>query len=263
MVLAVVTVFLPDLKELSASIASYVDSVDRILLWRNSPVTFDHPKVELCGDGTNQGISAALNYAWHYAQEHGYDWILTMDQDTRWIDFKSFLDEVTGECAPEGIFVPRMADEPARSGFTEVTELITSGTLQRTETATRLGGWRTDFLVDGIDFDYGMKARLAGISIYKVASGAIDHHLGSPQTRKFLGKSFTTANYSPYRLFEMYRNHWIVIRSYPALSAELKARTLHSYRERLPRIILGEKRPFSKIIAILKGTYAGLTYKIQ
>ena len=136
MVLAVVTVFLPDQKELSASIASYADSVDRILLWRNSPVDFTHPKVELCGDGTNQ--------------------------DTRWIDFKSFLDEVTGECAPEGIFVPRMADEPARSGFTEVTELITSGTLQRTETATRLGGWRTDFLVDGIDFDYGMKARLAG-----------------------------------------------------------------------------------------------------
>lgn len=250
-ILAVVTLYFPDIRELSANIDSYADCVDRILLWRNSPVSsFAHPKVELCGDCTNQGLPAALNYAWHYAEEHSYDWILTMDQDTRWVDFRSFLGEVSVATGPRGIYIPGQ-------------ELITSGTLQSTETVRELGGWREDFFIDGVDFDYEMRARRAGINIYRVGAGSIDHHLGSPQSARAFGKTFTTANYAPYRLYDMYRNHWIVIRSYPEYSARLKKRTINSYKARIPRIILGEKQVLAKIWAIIKGTFAGLTYKIS
>ena len=74
-ILAIVVGYKPLEALLSQSIASYALHVEKVLLWQNSPITFEHPKVELCGDGTNRGIGPALNYARQRVLSEGYDYL--------------------------------------------------------------------------------------------------------------------------------------------------------------------------------------------
>lgn len=109
-ILAVVVAYHPDLEVLRRNVDSFADGVDHILLWRNSPVEWAHPKVEMAGDGMNQGIGAALNAAWDYASRNGYDWLLTMDQDSCWEDFTAYRDEVLHR-SEEALYGPRINGE--------------------------------------------------------------------------------------------------------------------------------------------------------
>lgn len=262
-ILAVVVAYNPDIEEVKGNLDSYAPYVDRTLLWCNSPISLDYPNVELCGDGTNRGIPEALNYAWHYAEENGYQWLLTMDQDSKWENFSDFRDLALGGSVPEGIYTPRIFEQEVPGDFIPTNELITSGTLQSIRDVRAAGGWGTDFFLDAVDVDFHIRALRAGIKVYKLGKGHLIHHMGDVVVKKFLGKPYTTVNYSPKRLYGIYRNHWIVIRRYPEFAQHVKAETLHSYSFRIPRIILGEKDKFKKIWAIFKGTVAGLTYKIN
>ena len=82
------------------------------------------------------------------------------------------------------------------------------------------------------------------------------------EVKRFLGKPYTIFDYPPKRLYEIYRNPLIVIRTYPSCTAELKKVQYKDNRERLVRILLGEKQKFKKMLAIFKGVRDGLRYKI-
>ncbi len=58
----------------------------RILLYDNTPgrVTADYPEgIEYYSDGSNAGLAAAYNYACSQARKQGFDWLLTLDQDSQ------------------------------------------------------------------------------------------------------------------------------------------------------------------------------------
>ena len=44
--------------------------------------------------GGNVGLSLAYNVAWKYASEHGYDYLMTMDQDSRWVDLETYVGQI-------------------------------------------------------------------------------------------------------------------------------------------------------------------------
>lgn len=262
-VLAIVVAFNPNLSDLRINLNSFSPEVDRILLWRNSPIEFDYPNAEMVGDCTNRGIPEAFNYAWHYAEEHGYDWLLTMDQDSKWVDFHGFLQLALNENAPDGVYTPRFMGDDCEGGYIPVMTLINSGTLQRVSHVRMIGGWSNDFFLDAVDTDYYIRARIKGISIYKLTQGHLIHHMGEVKMKNMFGKVFTTMNYSPNRLYYIFRNHWIVIKRYPGYIDDLKKSTIESISFRIPRILLGEKNKLSKIGAILRGTLAGCFYKAR
>ena len=90
-ILAVVIAYYPDMELLSENMNAFVDHVEKVLVWDNTPdgdkelANQELPgkeKTERVGEGENKGISYVLNWAWHYAVEHGYDYLLTMDQDS-------------------------------------------------------------------------------------------------------------------------------------------------------------------------------------
>ena len=92
-ILAIVVTYYPERELLEKSISAFIEDVDSVLIWENTPAKdklsyrfIRHEKVEYCGDGTNS-ISHALNFAWQKARMSGYDYVLTMDQDSVWDDF--------------------------------------------------------------------------------------------------------------------------------------------------------------------------------
>ena len=79
-VLSIVVTYYPDISLLKENIGILLRYVDHILVWENMPKidavnyrVVDSPKIEFVGSGDNVGISRALNFAWKYAKEYGYE----------------------------------------------------------------------------------------------------------------------------------------------------------------------------------------------
>lgn len=87
-VLAVVITYFPDLELLKSGIDSYLEYVDEVVIWDNTPQKEkknelpDNDKIKYLSRGKNVGISQALNYVLSYAIDNKYDYLLTMDQDS-------------------------------------------------------------------------------------------------------------------------------------------------------------------------------------
>lgn len=262
-ILAIATAYHPDTELMKKSISSYIGGVDRLLIWRNSPIDEKEfealaggGKIEFCGDCSNAGIPKALNYAWHYASEHGFSHLLTMDQDSVWENFEGYLAAALDPSAPEGIFGPRingtMGEEKS------IPFLLTSGMLVRVSLLDRIGGWNERLFVDGVDMEFVFRAREAGIYTYRIAECNLIHRLGNTVKKKFLGRTYTVNNYSPERLYGLYRSHIMIIRKYKSASELLgPVFRKQNYRQRPIRILLGEKHRFAKFAAIIRGIRDG------
>ena len=104
--LGLVTLYNPDPQEAAANILRYIHDVDALIIWDNSPLEVhlkeqvleslaeETPKIIWHGDGQNRCIAPAINYAWHYAKEHGFELLLLMDQDSLWEDFASYRKDI-------------------------------------------------------------------------------------------------------------------------------------------------------------------------
>jgi len=219
--------------------------------------------VEFCGDGANVGIPKALNHAWRHAEGHGYTHLLTMDQDSCWEDFEGYLSKVRSPDAPRNAYFGANSFGWDRTcGFVPYKEIITSGMLVPIEVVAAVGGWREDFFVDAVDTEFNFHAVSLGYTPYLVGSAILLQRFGAPHYARFLWKKIRCPGYSPARLRGIYRNHVIVIRSYPELSADLRKSLPRSALSRAFRILVGERQKLQKILAIINGFRDGLRYRL-
>ena len=98
---AVVVTFYPDINETILFIEKYIEYVDHLIIWENTPVKDyanykieipDHDnKITYMGTGSNEGIGYALNRAIEWSVENNFTHLLTMDQDSCF-DKNEFID---------------------------------------------------------------------------------------------------------------------------------------------------------------------------
>lgn len=274
---AVTVVYEPDPELLLRSVASYVDAVEKVLIWRNSPIPESLEaglvalggKVEFRGDGTNVGISRALNVARREMDGAEVDALLTMDQDSIWHHFKDFLNSIETPAAPKGFYAPLVLSAQEgeggkkslpKAGFVPFDTAFTSGMLIPSEVLERVGGWCEDFLVDGVDNEFCLHAKSLGIQGYQCPSGWLEHSLGKVEFRTLFGLRFRTYNYTPDRLFGIYRNNLLAIKKYPSVSGEFRRRFYRTWLWKRPlRMLLGEPNLKEKFAAIRQGIRAAKT----
>ena len=96
---AIVVVYHAEKRILFQNIEAFASSVDTIIIWRNSPDDLAYlekwrSKMVFMGDGTNRYMAKPLNEAIDYCISKGYDYLLTMDQDSCWEDFNRFIELV-------------------------------------------------------------------------------------------------------------------------------------------------------------------------
>ena len=232
------------------------------------------------GDESNAGIAVALNAAWQEAVAGGYDAVLTMDQDSVWKAFGDFLEAIESPDAPDGFYAPRILSNPGIedrevSGkdvvvgkntvsststtmvFAPFDTAFTSGMLIPIQVIEKVGGWSEDFRVDGIDNEFCLHARSLGIQGYRVSSGWLEHALGKVVVKRLFGLRFRTYNYTPDRLFGIYRNNLIAIKKYPSVSKNFRREFYRTWLWRRPlRMLLGERNLKEKLGAICRGIRA-------
>lgn len=275
---AIVVLYEPDVKSLVSNLLSYVQEVDRLLLYQNSVVDLNAvenieklepyaSKIQYLGSGNNVGIAAALNEGVKWIQENGFTHFLTMDQDSSFPDkqltrYKNLIENTVIKDA--GIY----GANPNNRGFLnfishevflEVPDAITSGSIFPVDTFNRCGGFKDDLFIDAVDYEFCYRIKtLKGLKTIVFPAIILTHEVGYPTKIRF---GFLTDNYSAFRTYYIVRNHIIIWRKYPDLFQPQYKKTLlkiHiSYR--LVKIIIGEEHKFSKIKSILLGIVHGLS----
>lgn len=266
-ILAIVVTYYPEKELLVRNVQAFIEHVDKVLIWENtpSPDKLDyrfiiHEKVEYFGDGINS-ISRALNFAWEYANEKGYDYLLTMDQDSYFENFDFYVAKtVLCEDAPIGIWTPQMNKEFVSSEYEEIDIPITSGMLASVKIVNKIGGWNESYTIASVDDEFFLQAHQCKIKKYKVKDASLLQRFGITQVVTVFGHKLELRNYGPQRLYDIYRNNIILIRKYPKIDY-LRKNFFHYWLKAIVLVFLFENQRFKKTAAIFKGILSGLRYK--
>lgn len=268
-ILAIVVTYFPERDLLNKNISAFINDVDKVLIWENTPGNKKHEyrfitdsKVEYCGDGINS-ISHALNYAWKYAVSKGYDYLLTMDQDSLFENFSYYVEKsIQSDSFNDVIWTPTLVTSEypkplsKSAGITEVKSAITSGMFQKISVISKIGGWNESFAIDGLDDEYVFYAQRIGVKICRVMDAFMNQQYGNPQKVEFLGHSVTLANYSARRYYMIYRSHVQLVRMFPEQKL-YKAVYKSHWLGMIKWIFIFEKHKIKKMFSIMMGIFGG------
>lgn len=228
------------------------------------------PGIEFIWNETNRGVAAALNQGLEWARGKGYDWLITLDQDTVIVDsFTSALNAAIATHPDPGRiglvgcnYIESYRREPLLcvdgSKWVEAAFAITSGMVVPIAVADRIGPFREDFFVDLVDHEYCLRARTAGYSVILVRAPLMEHKVGEPTWARLLWKRVTTPNHSPERHYYMSRNLLVVARDYLFKEPELVLRVIATRVKEVVLVICCERDRWAKLRAMGRGVFDAL-----
>lgn len=225
----------------SCQIEALIDQVDRILIVDNgsSPSavamlslleTKYRTQVTLILNEKNVGVAMALNQGMRWAQEHGYDWAITFDQDS--CPQNTLINVLCGvyRDIPDNnkiaVLGPNYIDPhvgtvlrvPSTTRWIEKKTLITSGSLLSLSVYDAIGPFRDDFFIDEVDHEYCLRAYHHGYKIILATEVLMTHAIGAKTHQATMHipgiRTIRTSNHAPFRRYYMTRNRLIVIRTY-------------------------------------------------
>ena len=277
--LAIIVACYPDAEVLKRNIGSFINYVDQLLIWDNTPERV-HPeqagfaflkddKIHIYGNGQNEGIGYALNQGVRYAAENGFTHLLTMDQDSHFSGetFASLVhalgnpnDPMAAGIAPY-TYIQELTPPPGKEvkEITKTFDIITSGTIYTIEALKKNGCFRDDFFIDAIDTEYNLRIKKNGYHFLRIPEAVLLHRLGSIEMKKTRFRTIRCFNYSPMRCYYFARNHYIVCSAYP--SAKRWFFYWKSFFYRNLSVVLFECGKRKKTGAYFRGLYDGIRRK--
>lgn len=254
--------------DISSRIASYASSVDKIYLIDNSEapnneisnmLRIQFENSEYISMRGNKGIAAALNEGFKHAIKDGYSWMLTMDQDSIFIEGAVEILKKTAEETPEDIAIlapyPQQEGVKRRVGYENrfIKLCLTSGNLVRTEAFTRVGGFDEKLFIDFVDHEFNLNLHRNSYKIILCGRAVLLHKLGETSFRRFLGIKVKTTNHNPIRRYYIARNVPYVLFKYFIDSPRLSLKFLRREFKEILKSVLFEENRSLKARNILRG----------
>lgn len=192
--------------------------------------------VHLVQLGTNRGIAYAQNTGITQAMQQGAHMVLLMDQDSEpqpgmvGLLVSALVSNPQAAAAgpstldlrnQQAIYFLVDTDKrprawvPSTNGArnpVEVSYLIASGCLLKVSALEDIGLMRTDWFIDHIDTEWGLRARSKGWAILGVADAQLGHRLGEKMSRIWWLRERQVPHHSPLRHYYMFRNTILLIR---------------------------------------------------
>lgn len=217
----------------------------------------------------NLGLAGALNAGLSAAQAQGFAWCLLLDQDTMVdTDLVLGLAETLTACpdgSKAGLLVPNYRSPnggriayPTNVEWQYVATAVTSGTLVPLKVIKRLGDMHEAFFIEGIDIEFCLRVRAAGL--YVVASGRplMTHGAGATEERRLFGRTVLIGNHSPSRCFLQYRNLTWILLKYGTTDLKWAGGALVSMAKRAVLLCIFERQRGAKLWAMLRGVATGI-----
>ncbi len=229
-----ITLYNPEIDRLQKNIAAIIPQVEKVYIVDNASQNIsafisqyeNDERVKIIKNDENLGIARALNQMCSAALEDGFDWILTLDQDSICED--DIIEKYSCYTDREdvAIITPRFSDdnEPqsiSSSGFAPfefVERCNTSASLIRLSVYKEVGGFDDIMFIDFVDFDFCASVIENGYFILRDNASVLHHQLGSAKEITFfipigrllgikkLQKPLFTYNHSPLRTYYYVRN---------------------------------------------------------
>ena len=273
-VAAIIVSYNPD-SNLFDSINLLLNQIEKVIIVDNGSKekyvkyikSINEDKIEIILNKENLGVATALNIGVRKALENGYEWILTMDQDSKASpDMVKKMFNVYNSINREerkdilSIF-PNFVDERIQSieensnmnSYEYVDADITSGNLLRKEVFEKVGFFDDSLFIDLVDTDFCMRLNEKGIKMIKIRDAVLYHSLGESKTIKGILGSFNTSNHSALRRYYMTRNRFYIWEKYKGLNSFTLNRDKKLFKKEFVKIILGEKDKVNKIKMVLRG----------
>jgi len=211
----------------------------------------------------NKGVANALNTAANLALKAGSEWLLTMDQDSKFISNNSIrkMMRATSIYNKIAIITPihitDMIDKNKvvksinnKNEFSIISTTFTSGNLLNLKCFREIGGFKEDYFIDYVDHEFCLRARLCGFLIVRCNSVILEHNLGSITKHKLLGWA---TNHPPIRRYYMTRNRLYTMYMYKDFDLSFFCKGIIETVLEIIKIILYERQKFKKLLMIYRG----------
>lgn len=222
-ILSGIITYNPDINRLKENIRAVVNQVDQVLVIDNASdnaqdiwnLLNDFSNISLIKNTENLGVAHALNQEAEYGIKNGYEWILSLDQDSvapsgLISEYKKYTDDdeigmVTCKIKDRNFGeLDYLLKEEQEIKF--VDGCITSASLLRLDAWEKVGGYYEPFFIDSVDFDLCSSLIEFGYKILKTRNVTLLHEVGQGAKVHVLGKDRQLTNHSPLRYYYIYRN---------------------------------------------------------
>jgi len=219
------------------------------------------PKVTYLHNGINNGIAARLNQVCNLAIKHGYEWLLTMNQDYSFED--DFLEKYI-QCIAKfadrekvsmfGINYLEKVNQKNGCNALAVDHLITSGSIINLKLFTTIGGFDEKLFIDEVDLEYCFNSMAKGFKIIQFSNIYLTHSLGKLYYHRSLKNLKTTPRilHSPVRLYYITRNFFYIRSKYKHIFPEQVKRIKAALLNRIKNNLLYNKKRMQVIKYIIK-----------
>jgi rhamnosyltransferase len=249
------------------NLATYQAVVDKIYVFDNTEKECElkeqilgFSKVEYFYDGVNNAIAQRLNIAAKKAISEGFDWLLMMDQDSKFVDnsLEYYLKGIENHSLKASIPVfclnyLRENKESSPIAQSQAIDLfITSGSVLNLSLFPVIGDFDENLFIDFVDTEYSLRCKKLGYKIIQFTNIFLVHQLGTLVKRAsiktlYLKKKLKTV-YSPIRYYYLCKNNLYIQKKYQDLDAVLMKNIQKTTEIHLNRGIFYGKSPF-KILA--------------
>lgn len=267
LILSSIITYNPDINRLKENLHAVLNQVDKVLIIDNGSDNVQEIKNYLKNTANvifivnheNRGVACALNQEAKYALENGYEWLLSLDQDSvipgGLVDeYQKYIDnsEIGMICCKikDRNFGELDYNAKITGGTEFVPTCITSASMIRLSAWKKVGGYYEPLFIDSVDFDICYSLREAGYKILRTNDIALLHEVGHGKKVHFLGKDRQLVNHSALRYYYIFRNGLFVGRRHRYLASAIK-----HYMFSILLINLFEENRLSKDKMIFKGLW--------
>ena len=187
---------------LPETISCVIKSVDHVIIVDNNSndrtkeylTKINKEKIDVIFNDKNLGIAHALNSGVKAARALGFEWVLTLDQDSKshkdmvnemlnvYHSLDTRVQENTAMLAPYIVYRDYDNDiQKQPTTYQEKDVVITSGNLIKTAIWAHIGGYNNELFIDAVDFDFCLRLRNKGYKILMCKNAYLFHSLGEQE----------------------------------------------------------------------------------
>lgn len=220
-VLAGIILYNPDLGRLTENFESIASQTDGVVFIDNASGNIEQVealfgnRAAIVKNDRNLGVAAALNQMFDYAVRHGFDAVITLDQDS--VAMPGLIEKYreSADAADVGLITCKIIDrnfghdrldDKQKQWIEEQEFVITSGSFCSVAAYRQTDGFDEQMFIDSVDFDYCIQLRKKGFKIYRINFEGLLHEVGHGKMVKILWRDFPLFNHPPFRNYYMARN---------------------------------------------------------
>ena len=250
---------------LNKNIASYLDYVEKLYVIDNSETSnqdkiLSSPKIEYIWNKENLGIAKGLNIACEKSLFDGYDFLLTMDQDSSFKNgaLSKLINYANNHDVKKVGIISCYHDVATKIPKSDKLidypmEVMTSGNLLNLDVYKKVGPFKEWLFIDSVDTEMCLNMRMNGYNIVRLNDAYLTHHLGNTKIKKILGKEVICSNHNYLRRYYIMRNTLYVTNMYKDIFPDYCKYLRKVQRHQLRNVLLFEKQGIKKFRYMLKG----------